>query len=169
MNVRNSVSLGLLAAALAACQPKTEQSESAGASGASPTSAARVEITEPAGDATISNPVKVTLVATGSEVSLCLDVRAALEDAGISARVTSVPSWEILRGLGDGRRDELIPPGVPSVSVEMGATQGWRAWVDHAIGVDRFGASAPASEVLAHYGFTAPQIAAQVRALLQIA
>jgi transketolase len=89
-----------------------------------------------------------------------------LAAAGVAARVVSLPSWEILRDLGPDRRDELVPPGVTSVAVEMGATQGWREWADHAIGVDRFGASAPAADILEHYGFTPDQVAAKVRDLL---
>ncbi|MDZ7733620.1 MAG: transketolase [Acidimicrobiia bacterium] len=119
-----------------------------------------------AGGSIVADGGDVTLVATGSEVSLALATRSVLEGSGTSARVVSLPSWEILRERGDPRRDQLIPPDVPSISLELGATQGWRDWVDHAIGVDRFGASAPRDDVLEHYGFTPDQVAARVMELL---
>jgi transketolase len=60
----------------------------------------------------------------------------------------------------------VLPPGVPSVSIEAAATMGWERWVDRSVGVDRFGASAPGAEVLARLGVTAQAAVDAVRSLV---
>jgi transketolase len=102
------------------------------------------------------------LIATGSEVSPALEAREELTDRGIRARVVSMPSWELFREQDAHYRDEVLPPEVTArISIEAGSTQGWREWIgDHgiAIGIDRFGASAPADTLFRHFGFTASAI-----------
>jgi transketolase len=104
----------------------------------------------------------VVIVATGAEVSVALGAREVLAGKGIQARVVSMPSWELFEGQDADYRDEVLPDGVPKVSVEAAATFGWARWVDASIGIDTFGASGKGDEVLAHFGFTAEPVARRV-------
>jgi transketolase len=106
------------------------------------------------------------LVATGSEVAVALEARTLLAAQGASAAVVSMPSWELFAAQDAGYREAVLAPGVPKVSIEAAATLGWERWVDRAIGVDRFGASAPGGEVLARLGITPQAAADAVRELL---
>ena len=65
------------------------------------------------------------LIGTGSEVWLCLDAARLLAEAGTRARVVSLPSWDLFAEQGDAYRDEVLPPGVPTLSVEAASTFGW--------------------------------------------
>lgn len=111
------------------------------------------------------------LIATGSEVALALAARGLLADRGIGARVVSMPSWELFREQGLEYRNRILPPGVPlRISIEAGCTQGWREWTGDAgvaIGIDTFGASAPAGELFERFGFTAEAIVAAAERMLQ--
>ena len=71
-----------------------------------------------------------TIVATGSEVALALEARDLLADDGVQARVVSMPSWELFAPQDAAYRDEVLPPGVPKISVEAGIAIGWAQWVD---------------------------------------
>jgi transketolase len=110
------------------------------------------------------------VIATGSEVSVALEAQSALAAEGIGARVVSMPSWEIFADQDATYRDRVLPPEVSArVSVEAGATLGWERWIGNrgtAIGVDRFGASAPGPTNLERYGVTADRVAAATRALV---
>ena len=105
----------------------------------------------------------VVLIATGSEVSLAAQAATLLEKQGINARLVSMPSWELFAAQPQAYRDEILPPNVGArVSVEAGATLGWHRWVGDrgvAIGLDRYGASAPAKEIAEEFGFTPERIA----------
>lgn len=111
------------------------------------------------------------LIATGSEVTVALEAQGLLAAAGINTRVVSMPSWELFRDQPEEYRDHVLPPAVEArVSIEAGATQGWLEWVGQrgdAIGLDRFGASAPAAENFAHFGFTAANVVERARSLVQ--
>ena len=111
----------------------------------------------------------VILVGTGSELHLCTETAAALAGYGRRARVVSMPSYDLFTAQDRGYRHGLIPPGHPAVvTVEAGITQPWQALtgVDGVnIGIDRFGASAPASVLAEQFGFTVDNITRQVRAL----
>ena len=109
----------------------------------------------------------VVLVGTGSEVSVCVEAAAALREQGLAARVVSMPCWELFAGQSADYRAEVLPAGVPKLSVEAGVTLGWERWVDLPVGIDRFGASAPGSVVLDKLGMNAPNVAAQAAALVQ--
>jgi transketolase len=111
-------------------------------------------------------PRRVVLVATGSEVHVALAAAALLEAERLGSDVVSMPSWERFAAQSRAAQLELLPAGVLKVSVEAGATFGWQRWVDLAIGLDRFGASAPGDVLMAHFGFTAAHVAEQVRAAL---
>jgi transketolase len=107
----------------------------------------------------------VILIGTGSEVSLCVQAKTALEkDQNYSVRVVSMPSWDLFKAQPASYRDNVLPPHIKSrVTVEAAASLGWREWagdLGEVIAIDRFGASAPGAEVLAHFGFTADKVAA---------
>jgi transketolase len=112
--------------------------------------------------------VDLVLIGTGSEVHLCVDAREQLEADGLSVRVVSMPSWELLAEQPDEYRDEILPPGVPTLAVEAGASLGWDRYADDVIAIDRFGASAPGNVVLAELGYTPENVVARSRALLAL-
>jgi transketolase len=116
--------------------------------------------------AIIADGEDATLVATGSEVHVALRARELLADQGISARVVSLPSWELFRQRPAAARERLLPPDRPTVSVEAGATQGWLEFADLVVGIDRFGLSAPGAEALAEVGITAEAVACAVNEAL---
>ena len=108
----------------------------------------------------------VVLVGTGSEVHVCIDAAEALEADGVAARVVSLPSWDLFEAQPESYRASVFPAGVPTLSVEAGVTYGWERYADDCLGIDRFGASAPGGEVLERLGFTADNVAARARALV---
>lgn len=107
----------------------------------------------------------VVLVATGSEVATALDAADILEGNGKSARVVSMPCREAFEIQDDAYKSSVLGDGIPRVSVEAGITFGWGDIIGSgglAIGLDRFGASAPASVLAEKFGFTPEQVAARV-------
>jgi transketolase len=114
-------------------------------------------------------PRAVVLVATGSEVGVAIDTAALLEADGIGADVVSMPCWERFDAQSADYRADVLPADVLKVSVEAGVTMGWHRYVGDGgitIGLDRFGASAPAEQLYAEFGITAPAIAAQIKSKL---
>lgn len=109
----------------------------------------------------------VLLLATGSEVSLCINAYEQLKTEGIKARVVSMPSWEIFEKQSQEYRDSVIPPDVTArVSVEQASTLGWARYVGptgHTIGMRTFGASAPLKELQKRFGFTPDRVVAAVK------
>jgi transketolase len=108
------------------------------------------------------------LVGTGAELHTALAAADLLNADGVSARVVSMPSWELFAAQDDDYRDAVLPPTLPSVSVEAGVSMGWCKWVDRSVAIDRFGASAPGAEVLEKLGITAENVAAVTRELLAL-
>jgi len=110
------------------------------------------------------------LIATGSEVQLTLDARKALKDDNIDARVVSMPSWELFARQSQSYRDKILLPDVKArVSVEAGATFGWERWIGSAgtaIGINRFGASAPYEEIYEQFGITVDRIINETKLLV---
>ncbi|MEX2653990.1 MAG: transketolase [Acidimicrobiia bacterium] len=107
----------------------------------------------------------VVLVATGSEVSVALDAAELLGGRGVSARVVSLPSWFRFFNQSDEYRTEVLGVGIPRVSIEAGSTFGWERVVGAdglLIGVDHFGASAPAGVLAEQFGLTAAAVAERV-------
>ena len=102
------------------------------------------------------NP-EVLLIATGSEVSLCVAAHDALSKEGIRSRVVSMPSWELFDDQTAEYREGVLPPSVKArVAVEQGSTLGWERYVGssgHVIGMKTFGASAPLKELQKKFGF----------------
>ena len=115
-------------------------------------------------------PRKVIMIATGSEVALAVDVAAALEAQGVGADVVSMPSWELFEAQDAAYRDELMQADVLRVSIEAGTTFGWERYTMPGglrIGIDSYGASAPARDLFAHFGFTVEAILPKILAKLE--
>ncbi len=111
---------------------------------------------------------KVQFVATGSEVSLALDAAQALQAEGIPARVVSMPSWARFAGCTKAEQDAVLLPGLQTLSIEAAATFGWARWADASVGLDTFGASAPAEVLFEKFGFTAANVTARAKELLNL-
>ncbi len=110
----------------------------------------------------------VTIIATGSEVATALGAAEVLASDGISARVVSMPCWELFSAQSTEYRRAVLGEA-PRVSLEAAATFGWERFVGSegiSIGIDHFGASAPAGVIAEHYGFTPEAVAGKVRAHL---
>ena len=111
------------------------------------------------------------LIATGSEVHVALGARELLGEQGLKARVVSMPSWELFERASKAYRDEVLPPDVKArVSVEAGSSLGWRSYVGDnggIVGLDRFGASAPAQILFEEFGFAPGKVAAIAASLLR--
>jgi transketolase len=114
----------------------------------------------------------VLLVSTGAEIGLAMDVAKQLEAQGKSVRVVSLPCWAWFDAQGAEYRQSVLGGEVTlKVSIEAAATMGWHKYIGSdglAIGVDSFGASAPAKELARVYGFTAEQIIEKINAALPV-
>ena len=111
----------------------------------------------------------VCVVATGSEVAVALAAADRLAESGVSARVVSMPSWdrfESTRRADRARAEAILPPSMPTVSIEAGATMGWHKYADECIGIDRFGASAPGATALVNLGMDPANVVRVAESLL---
>lgn len=119
-----------------------------------------------------TNLPDLILLASGSEVALILSVAERLQAEGVAVRCVSMPSWDLFDAQSQSYRDNVLPPNVHArLAVELGAVQGWHRYVgDHGevLGVERFGASAPAEVLLTEYGFTVDKVYARAKALLKL-
>jgi transketolase len=108
---------------------------------------------------------EVILLATGSEVSLCIEAYEKLKAEGIPARVVSMPCWEIFDRQDAAYKESVLPSSITArVSVEMAATFGWERYVGlkgRKVGMHRFGASAPLKDLLKFFGFTVDVVVAE--------
>lgn len=113
---------------------------------------------------------ELILLASGSEVSLIVAAAEHLQQQGVAVRCVSMPSWELFEALPQAERDAVLPPAVTArLAVELGVPQGWDHYTGargDMLGVERFGASAPATVLLREYGFTVENVCARARALL---
>jgi len=113
---------------------------------------------------------EVILIASGSEVSLCVKAHEELLAEGIRSRVVSMPSWDIFEHQPQAYRDSVLPPDVTArVAVEQASTFGWEryvGWSGRVIGMKTFGASAPLKELLRKYGFEPERVTEVVKGLL---
>ncbi len=120
-------------------------------------------------DAEGGNP-EVLLLATGSEVSLCIAAYEQLSKEGVRVRVVSMPSWELFEQQNEEYRNSVLPPDVTArVSVEQASTLGWERYLGtggRAIGMKTFGASAPLKELQKKYGFTPEAVVSTAKELL---
>ncbi len=112
----------------------------------------------------------VLLLASGSEVHVALAAKKLLSGEGIAARVVSMPCWERFEEQGAEYRAAVLPPSVPArVSVEAGSTLGWERYVGDrgaSVGIDRFGASAPAERIFRELGITPEAVRDRAKSVL---
>jgi transketolase len=105
---------------------------------------------------------QIILMASGSEVSLIIEAGKRLVDQGVAVRLVSFPSWELFIDQDEGYRDSVLLPEVEQrLSVEAGVSQGWHRWTGtkgRVLGLDRYGASAPAKLVFENLGFSAGNV-----------
>ncbi|MDG1069055.1 MAG: transketolase C-terminal domain-containing protein, partial [Sulfitobacter sp.] len=118
---------------------------------------------------------QVILIATGSEVEVAMQARDLLQASGIGTRVVSMPCMELFAEQDEAYRKRVLPGGPVRVGVEAGVRQGWDQWLlgergkwgkADFVGMDRFGASAPAEELFVKFGITAANVAEKAKALL---
>ncbi|BAU67036.1 transketolase [Stanieria sp. NIES-3757] len=112
----------------------------------------------------------IILIGTGSEVELCVKAAKKLTSEGTKVRVVSLPSWERFEAQGAEYKESVLPKAVKKrLAVEAGCTMGWCRYVGDeggVIGVDTFGASAPANIVFEKYGFTVDNVVAKAKEIL---
>jgi transketolase len=108
----------------------------------------------------------LVLIGTGSEVAVCVAAAGQLAEGGVTARVVSMPSWDLFEAQSDDYQNSVLPPSVPTLAVEAGASLGWDRWADDSVSIDRYGASAPGDVALANLGYTPENVAERARQLL---
>jgi transketolase len=113
---------------------------------------------------------QVILMASGSEVALIVEAGQRLAEEGVAVRLVSFPSWELFAEQDAAYQASVLPPAITArVAVEAGVTQGWHRWVGsggRVLGLDRYGASAPAKTVFEQLGFTVENVVRLAKALL---
>jgi len=113
---------------------------------------------------------ELILIASGSEVTLIISAAERLQGEGIAVRCVSMPSWELFDAQPEDYRQQVLPPDVAArLAVELGVSQGWDRYIGahgDMLGVERFGASAPAEVLLREYGFTVDNVVARAKAVL---
>jgi len=115
--------------------------------------------------------LRAAILATGSEVSLALAAQKALADAGVAARVVSMPCTAQFDRQDEGYKSRVLPNGVPIVAIEAGVTDYWRKYVGSegtVVGIDRFGESAPAPDLFKYFGFTVENVVNAVRNVIRL-
>ena len=118
---------------------------------------------------------QVILIATGSEVSVAMEARAMLHESGIGCRVVSMPCMELFAAQDESYRRRMLPAGPVRIGIEAAVRQGWDQWLlgergnarkADFVGMDDFGASAPANVLFEKYGITAANVVEKAKALL---
>ena len=108
------------------------------------------------------------IIATGSEVSLAVEAQKLLKEEGIDVRVISMPSWELFEEQDQEYKDSVISlPWDKRITVEMLSTFGWDRYAKHHMGIDTFGASAPAKDVIAKFEFTPAKLASLCKGIVK--
>ena len=119
-------------------------------------------------DAGLDQAAQAVIIATGSEVSLALKAQTLLAAQGVAARVVSMPCTQVFDAQSIEYRQSVLPAGLPSVAVEMGARDFWWKYkVCAVVGIDQFGESAPAADLFKHFGFTPEHVAQTVTQALK--
>lgn len=117
-----------------------------------------------------SGDIDAIIIASGSEVAIALDAAGLLEEEDIRVRVVSMPCWECFEDQSEAYRETVLPASAAKrVSIEAGVTLGWTKYIGAdgiALGVDRFGASAPYAKIYEAYGLTPGHVAEAVNSLL---
>ena len=99
-----------------------------------------------------------TLIATGSEVGLAIEAQKTLLERGVGVNVVSMPSWDLFEAQSQEYRDSVILPNVPSIAIEAATPFGWERYADKVLGINHFGASAPAKKVYEKAGLTVENV-----------
>jgi transketolase len=120
-------------------------------------------LVDPDGD----DEADLVLIGTGSEVAVCIEAATQLASSGVRTRVVSMPSWDLFATQPVSYQDSVLPPQVPTLAVEAGASLGWDRWADDSVSLDRFGASAPGAVALRNLGFNPENVAERGRQLIQ--
>jgi transketolase len=114
--------------------------------------------------------IDVILISTGSEVSLCLEAQTKLLEENISARVVSIPSWELFDSQSEEYKESVLPKAIKKrLAVEAASSFGWCKYTgdeEASVSVNKFGASAPGETVMKEYGFTVENVVKHVKDLL---
>jgi transketolase len=113
---------------------------------------------------------QVVLMSSGSEVALILDAQAKLEAEGIRSRVVSMPSHELFASQTEEYRDSVLPHGIRRISIEASHPMSWQRWVGSdgvALGLHRFGASAPYKQLYEHLGLTVDKVVETAKQLAE--
>lgn len=112
---------------------------------------------------------RAVIIATGSEVALALQAQETLAEKGVAVRVVSMPCTNVFDAQDDDWRTSVLPPDLPAVAIEAGATDGWYKYVGRegkVIGIDTYGESAPAGVLFEYFGLTAGRVVEAVEQLL---
>jgi transketolase len=117
----------------------------------------------------------VTLLATGTEVSMAVEARDKLAAEGIAARVVSMPCWSLFEEQPEEYRKQVLGPGTVKVAIEAAARQGWDRYIGSEllgpagafVGMHSFGASGPYKDVYAKFGISADAAVAAAKKLLK--
>jgi transketolase len=112
---------------------------------------------------------QATLIATGSEVAIALDAQCLLAAEEIDVAVVSLPCWELFAAQPQDYRDEVLGGELPRLAIEAASPFGWERWVGPSglvLGIDSFGASAPAGDLYRHFGLTAEAVVAALKTRL---
>jgi len=111
---------------------------------------------------------EVILMASGSEVSLIMNAAQKLYDEGRGVRVVSFPSWELFEKQDEAYRESVLPKSIQArLAVEAGASFGWERYARSVVGIDHFGASAPAKVIFEKFGFTVENVVARAKELIK--
>ena len=113
---------------------------------------------------------QAVIVATGSEVEIAKQAQDKLAEEGIAVRVVSMPSTNVFDRQSRDYRDSVLPSSLPTVAVEAGSSDLWYKYVGRdgaVVGIDTYGASAPAGELFEYFGLTAEKVVEAVKSLLQ--
>ena len=114
---------------------------------------------------------QVILMASGSEVPICLEAKELLQKEGIAVRVVSFPSWELFEAQDEAYRESVLPKAVKArVAVEAASSFGWKKWTGDQgteVCIDHFGASAPFEILYKNFGLTAENVAAKAKEVLK--
>lgn len=113
--------------------------------------------------------IDAILIATGSEVSIAVEAAAQLKNMGLHIRVVSMPSTDVFLAQDDVYRNEVLPEAIPKVAIEAAASDYWYRFVGtqgKVVGIDRFGASAPAKDVYRDCGLTVERVVAVAKSVI---
>ncbi|TDT16396.1 transketolase [Ilumatobacter fluminis] len=110
----------------------------------------------------------IVLVATGSEVALCVEAAERLAADGTTTQVVSMPSWDRFDQQDADYTDTVLPIGVPTLAVEAGVELGWHKYADDVVSIERFGASAPGNVVMEKLGLNVDHVVARAAELVEL-